>query len=65
MNTLYNIRRQSPFCNLFLFWACPSLRSGRGIPHYASLRCFANATHCQWHAPCPSRKLYFDVLPDF
>ncbi|MDW8348517.1 MAG: hypothetical protein RML94_16255 [Bacteroidia bacterium] len=28
------------------FWACPLLRKGRGIPHYASLRCFANATHC-------------------
>ncbi|MCS7077415.1 MAG: hypothetical protein NZ455_11935 [Bacteroidia bacterium] len=29
-----------------IFVACPSLRSGRATPHYASLRCFANASHC-------------------
>ncbi|MCS7029410.1 MAG: hypothetical protein NZ519_11660 [Bacteroidia bacterium] len=28
------------------FWACPSLRSGRATTHYASLRCYANTTHC-------------------
>ncbi|MDW8301344.1 MAG: hypothetical protein RML38_02690 [Bacteroidia bacterium] len=39
-----------------IFWACPLLRKGRGIPHCASLRYFANASHCpNGHAPCPSR----------
>ncbi|MDW8302910.1 MAG: hypothetical protein RML38_10650 [Bacteroidia bacterium] len=36
----------------------PLLRKGRGVPHYASLRCSANATHCSCgHAPCLSRRL--------
>ncbi|MCS7076289.1 MAG: hypothetical protein NZ455_06255 [Bacteroidia bacterium] len=30
----------------FIFWACPSLRSGRAIPHCADARCYANAPHC-------------------
>ncbi|MCS7078123.1 MAG: hypothetical protein NZ455_15530 [Bacteroidia bacterium] len=31
---------------ILLFGRVPRFRSGRCIPHYASLRCFANASHC-------------------
>ncbi|MCS7077678.1 MAG: hypothetical protein NZ455_13260 [Bacteroidia bacterium] len=40
----------------FIFWACPSLRSGRCIPHYATASVLRCASYCpDGHAPCPSR----------
>ncbi|MCS7076542.1 MAG: hypothetical protein NZ455_07535 [Bacteroidia bacterium] len=48
-----------------LFWACPSLRSGRATPHYANASVLRCAPHCLTACSVSLTQRHFDVLYDF